>query len=240
MKLTYNSLTLTDCFELQISRQVRRDPTGKRQGYTERWNVRGWLTGADAAALTTAINSLKTAYGSDGHDLSLTTNASVATSHKLTDADSVDGVKITGGPSFPDGTGPEYANVRHFEIVAEADFDDVGLANLVSFQESVMREGTGGERWLTQTPLDGPVISQSVARYTPVVIVQAGSAVGLNSYPTPPAPLLPSSEHTDRRRIARKGPDRLADGSYRNFEISWQYEFETGAGSDPTPSNWGM
>jgi len=242
MKLKYGSYTLTISTggaAVAISSQPRRDSTGRLIGRTERWTISGWLVGADAAALTTAINALKAAFAADGQDLGLYTDADVATSHVITNASTLGGVRVTEMPSFPEGKGAEYANQRSFQVTLEADFQDAGAANLISFSEHVSITGTGGPRFVVQVPLEGPIVSQVVSTATPVIVTQSGSAIGLTSCPTVPPPLLSSGEHFDRRRVEQKNPQRLADGSYRNTEISWAYEFEVATPSAPPPHNWG-
>lgn len=230
---------LTDQVAIAIDRQDRRDSTGRKLGYTERWVITGWLTGASAGALTTAINSLKAACV-DGVDVGLYVAGTpdVATSHILTNASTVGGTRLT-GPKFPVGQGAEYANQRSFTLEVEADFDEDGISGLTAFQETVQATGTGGSRFVVQTPLEGPVIAQQVARYTSMVIVQSGSAVGYSAYPTVPAPLLATGEHLDKRQVRHKGPERQANGSYRHYSVEWQYEFELPATTVPAPNTWG-
>lgn len=242
MKLKYGSYTLTISTggaAVAISSQPRRDSTGRLIGRTERWTISGWLVGANAAALTTAINSLKTAFAADGQDLGLYTDADVATSHVITNASTLGGVRVTEMPSFPEGKGAEYANQRSFQVTLEADFQDAGAANLISFSEHVSMTGTGGARFVVQVPLEGPIVTQVVSAATPVIITQSGSALGLSGYPVVPGPLVSAGEHVDRRRVEYRSPRRLADGSYREYECSWAYEFEVAAASAPPPNAWG-
>jgi hypothetical protein len=237
----YELAVSTGGFSLQLARTPRRGPTGTRIGYTERWTVQGWLRGADPAALTTVINALLLAFSSDGQDLGLYTDADVATSHVLTNASTIGGTRVIEGPSFPEGQGAEYANQRAFLVVVEADFEDAGAATLLAFQESISITGTGGARFVYHSPIFGPPIKETVSAYSTVTIVQSGSAIGRAAYPTVPGPLLSSDEHVERRQISRKGPERLANGAYRNFECSWTYEFELSGGSSnaTNPNYWG-
>lgn len=233
------SYSLTNQVAIAISRSDRRDSTGKRLGYTEKWTVTGWLAAATPTLLTTAIDALKAACV-DGIDVGLYEAGSpdVATSHILTSSATLGGTRIT-GPSFPIGQGPEYANQRAFTIEVEADYQDAGAATLLAFQETISMVGTGGPRFVTQVPLEGPVVFQQVSQATPVLITQSGSAMGLLTWPAAPGPISGGGEHMDRRRLERRGPQRMADGTYRNFEVSWSMEFETSAASSPNPHSWG-
>jgi len=230
---------LTDQVALSIDRADRRDSTGRKLGYTERWVISGWLTAGSVADLTTAINNLKTACV-DGVDVGLYVAGTpdVATSHVLTNSSTVGGTRLN-GPKFPVGQGPEYANQRSFVLEVEADFDLAGITGLTAFQETVQVTGTGGPRFVVQTPLEGPIVSQQVARYTPMIVIQAGSAVGYSAYPAVPEPLMGIGEHLDKRQIHYKGPERQANGGYRYYSVEWQYEFEVAGGAVPPPNNWG-
>jgi hypothetical protein len=234
------SYSLTNASAISISRSERRDSTGRKIGYTERWEVTGWLSAATPTLLTTAIDALKAAC-LDGSDVGLYESGSpdVATSHILTNSLTVGGTRLE-GPKFPEGQGAQYANQRTFTLTVEADFDAAGIAGtLTSFQETVSVTGTGGARFVTQTPLDGPVIAQTVSRFSPIMVVQSGSAIGHTAYPTVPAPLLSIGEHADRRQVSCKGPERQANGTYRGYEVNWSYEFEIPGGAVPVPHAWG-
>ena len=248
MKLTYGTYEMSLTAQwyggaaVAITREPRRDSTGRRVGYTERWNVQGWLTAATAADLTTAIAALHAAFSQDFKDLKLANDAvtpNVDTAHVLLNAGSLNGVRVTQAPTFPEGKGAEYATMRSFSLQVEADYEDAGAPELLAFVETLSITGTGGPRFIVQVPLNGAIVPQQVADQTPVMVTQSGSALGLHTWPTVPGPLLGDGEHVDRRKVERKGPRRTATGAYRDFEVSWSYEFE---GAQPTTANphlWG-
>jgi len=245
MKLKYGAYLHGDneC-EVTINREVWRDNTGKRRGYIERWSIRGKLlaAGADLVAdLTTKINALITAYTSDGQDLVLYESDGVTeTSHKLDTSASFGGVKVLNGPSFPSGRGAEYATYRDYTIFVEAKFTDA-THDTISFVETISVSGTGDSRFIYIQPLKGKAVKQTVAKKSVVLVSQDGSAVGRTAYPTPPGPVSSTYEHKERRRITKKSPKREADATYREYEISWHYEFEKPSdftSAQKTPSTW--
>lgn len=239
MILKYGSYSHGDgTCAVQMQRTPKRDSTGRRFGYTERWTVDGWIIGTGPSDLAGKIATLEAAYASDGQSLGLYDGATSI--RVLNSSASVGGCRVIEAPSYPEGGGPEYANRRSFRLTVEADFQDGSAANLEAFQESVTITGTGGSRFVTLVPLDGLPIQQTVNRRTPVQIVQSGSAMGLASWPLTPSPLFNSFERLDRRQITRAGPERQADGSYRHYGVSWTYEFELPAYMTANPHLWGV
>lgn len=244
MILKYGTYTHGDCeCAISISRETWRDGTGKRRGYLERWTITGriFASGADLVAnLTAQINAIETAYASDGSNLILyESDGTTPTGHGMTSSSMVGGVKVS-GPSFPSGKGPEYATYREYTITAEGKYES-DTHEILSFGETISVSGTGGAKFIMLTPLDGAPIKQTIASKTPVVISQSGSAVGRSGYPTPPNPVSAINEHKDTRNIQKKNPERQADGTYKNYEITWQYTMEKTSdftSSQKTPSTW--
>jgi hypothetical protein len=64
--------------------------------------------------------------------------------------------------------------------------------------------------------------------------------VGRTGYPLPPEPAGEAgSEKADERVISHKSPKRGAGGDYREYEITWQYVFESAAAVDELlPRTW--
>ena len=60
----------------------------------------------------------KTAYAVDGNDLVFCENdGTTETAHKLANATSLGGVKVTSGPNYPSGSGTEYSTFRTYAIL---------------------------------------------------------------------------------------------------------------------------
>lgn len=209
---------------------------GKLDYTRETWTISGELQASSQAALTTAINALQTAYGSNGHDLGLYLDNGTATSHILPSGRCLGGTRITRF-SFPQGRGAEYATFRNYQITVEGDFRSqnqlqagggggaVNSDNLLEWEESLTFMG-GGPRFGFLIPLNGLPQKQLLSQATPYSAVQAGRAVGSITWPLPSAPLWPDAEHVDERRIDKRGPKRL-NTLLRGYEIVWQYNFES-------------
>jgi hypothetical protein len=226
-----------DTVSLAVTREPVRNERDQRYAVRERWTIDGWLTGADAAALTTAIDALETAYATDGQNLILYLNDGVTpTSHSLASASALGGVRIISGPEYPEGAGAEYAVIRNFRITAEALFEDSSPQALVDYSETIQVTGTGGARRVVIPVLVGSPIVQETATATPVFISQDGQATGLTAYPAANLPVTGLHEHVDRRQISRRNPKRQADGTDRFYEITWHYEFTEAAAATATPT----
>ncbi len=233
MILKYGTFThVANSVSLVIDRQVWRDDTGRRRGFIETWTLAGRLlaTGADLVGnLTTQINALIAAYDVDEQDLTLfESDGTTPTAHILDTSASTGGTRVLSGPSFPSGTGAEYATFRDYTIVVEAKFQD-STEETLSFTETISVTGTGGKRFVMLPVLRGRPVKQTVLERTPVMLTQSGTAVGRTAYPRPPDPISRQDERVDQRQIIRQSPKRDANGDLTEFEISWRYVFERAA-----------
>jgi hypothetical protein len=228
---------------ITITRETWRDDTGRRRGYVETWTINGRLraTGADLVGnLTTQIAALKTGYAADGGSLTLyQDNGSTPTGHTLVSSSCWGGIKVD-GPSFPSGQGAEYATYRDYTIRAVGYVEGTVADDIVSYVETIMVTGTGGQRFVHLQPLRGAPVQQITAQQTLVRVTQSGSAVGRTGYPLPPEPAGEAgSEKEDERSIGHKSPKRGADGEYREYETTWQYVFESAVPVDELlPRTW--
>lgn len=206
-----------------IDRDVWRDTEGVRVGYTERWTLRGLIFGDGTVAnLTSLIGTLEAAYAIDKQDLKLLDGAT-ATAHSLLNASCTGGTKVV-SVRYPKGEGPEYATYREFEIVVEGKVRST--TGLTSYTETIGVVGTGGPEFVMRQPLQGQPIKQEVNTATPVQITQQGSALSDAGYPTPPACVMPASEHVMRRSVTHTLP-RYDNGSYVDYGTQWSYQMES-------------
>lgn len=227
--------------EIRIDRFSQFDDAGRRVKETERWTIIGFLQAASQAAITTAINSLKTAYSVDGRDLILyLDDGTTETSHSLKNSQAFGSTRVVKAPHFPEGRGAEYATFRSYQIEVEADFRVSGIG-LLSFNESVRVLGTGGDLWVYKMALTGPPQRQTLAQQTTATIVQSGTAVGELGYPAFPGPLMPAHEHLERREITRQNPRRVGQVGnidYTEWPVSWSYTFEVPGSASMQPNRW--
>jgi hypothetical protein len=193
----------------------------------QRWEISGFLQGPDPSTLTGAINALKGAYAASGQDVGLYFDDGVTpTSHVMQSSETLGGVRVVAGPSFPDGRGGEYATIRGYHIVLEADFPVAGGIGPLLWEETLSFAG-GGPRFVYLQTLTGLPQRQVVADATTYRVEQAGRAVAVNGYPLPAAPIWPVAEHVDRRQIARKAPVASTVDGLPRYETIWQYHFES-------------
>lgn len=239
MILSYNGYTHDDNeATIVMSRRAKTNDRTQTEGYVDRWTIDGVLHAASAAALTTALQALATAYSTDGGDAILYLPDGVTeTAHALRSSATTSGVRVIEA-HYPEGGGAEYTTFRSYQIVLEAETTFAssgggGNQGLQSYTEIVTFSG-GGPRFAWLQPLVGPPVRQLIHQQTTYKAMQAGSAIGRNSYPTPNLPLWPQAEHIERRQLARKSPER-SGLNYVNYEVTWQYEFEAAVAMSGSP-----
>jgi hypothetical protein len=194
----------------------------------ERWEISGFLQGTSPAALTTAIDALKTAYAQQGQDVGLYLDDGVTpTSHAIQASDTIGGTRVVEGPSFPEGHGGQYATFRSYRIVVEADRPVGDATGVPLVWEELLTFSGGGPRFVFLQTINGLPQRQLVASATPYRATQSGRAVALGVYPSPGIPLWPTAEHVDRRQITRKAPQSSLAGAAVEYETTWQYSFES-------------
>jgi len=224
-----------------ITRQPSYSDTGLKLGYLEKWAISGILQADTQAALTTAMLALEVAYSRDGEDVSISTAAGGSTAHYIRAA-GCQYVRST-PVSYPMGTGAQYTTYRNYEVGIEA-YVAIGANGLITapgspmdlmaYTETISYSGNGGPIKMYVPVITGDWPEQQINSVSPIVIVQAGSAIGATGRPVIPYPLYPD-------RIQNPPSDyRLSLDWPRSFfpvkgqyPISWSYTF-TFMGSGPT------
>lgn len=228
MIVSYRGTALDDSqVEWVESRQINRDDRLNRRSMLRRVTLNGFIKGDSAAELKTKINAINSLFATDGGDLILYHNGGVViSSHTLTSADSMTGVVVVSGPDYPSGSGVEYATERNYTVTLEATYALSNTDDLVAWQEQIRIAGTGGPRRVGVEFTTGSPEVQIVNQQTLMYAQQTGSAVGWSGYPTfwGPAAALAPYENGDRRTESA-GTPTLIGGVFRNYPISWFYEF---------------
>lgn len=207
-----------------IQRQAYYSDRGNLAGIRHTYQLRGVLQAASQAALTTALRALESAYESGPGNCGMyLDDGTTVTAHYLDNRTAAGGVKCL-GIVYPEGPG-EYTTYRTYEITLEADYQEADNA-LRDFSENVTFEGSGGPRKVTIETLDGYVVEQIVSQRTPYRAIQSGSSMYYGAYPSAPAPIWPSAEMVDQRRITPISPQ--IEGRNRTvYGIQWQYVFQS-------------
>lgn len=221
---------------VQFSHRVNRSRLGYRETVTKTIVIRGKIHGTDPEDVNTNLAALLSAYAADGEDFGLyieDESEDIVTVHFLDNDSSISGVQVE-AVEFPEAVNAEFTTYRSYQITATA----VYLAaedGLLEFTETVSFTGTGGPRHVFLETATGPVVKQTVNQNTVYTASQSGSAVGMTSYPTPPAPLWPDDEDVTQRRITTISPTIMGEGNMR-YPISWSYNFVSGSSLSGTPN----
>lgn len=206
-----------------ITRQKLVNAHGLDHAERVTWDIQGILHSNPVdgqGGLTAKIGTLRSAYLDDGFDLFLLTDEGIPTAHALISASSLSGTRIIQGPSFPVGSGVEYATRRTYRIVVEADFPSNHI--LLEWTETISWTGSLGPEWVYLPLMTQPPQKQIVANFTTLKATQAGRAAGNGAYIFPPGPIWPAAEHSIRRQAVKSvRPD---NSGIR--DTSWKYEFE--------------
>lgn len=208
------------------------EATGYLYGFEETWTVSGFLQAATTAALMPLIGALEVAFSRGNQPARLIDNDGVTVRRLLPALTPLGGTYVLSGPSYPaSGEGDaEWSTFRRYQVVisCRALYPSVPATTLLAFNESLTFTG-GGPRFVFRQPLIGLPQRQQVAQSTPYVVTQRGRAVCLGTYPTPPSPIWPEAEHTDRRRVTPDNPKKQGGpvgNVYVEWPIEWEYYFE--------------
>ena len=202
---------------------VRREDGGALEAKWT-WSISGMLQGTSPSDLSTKIAALRAAYAVDGQDVGLwiSDNGTITpTADVIYNRNSLRGVKVARRPSFPQGSGAEYATYRTYAIGLEWETSESG-GSLLAWSQTLDQSGNGGPDWgYGNVPLVGRPQRQQYSQVSLVTIVQSGTAVGNGAYPVAASPLYPAYELGKSRRVTMRQPSRLS----REREISWSYTF---------------
>jgi hypothetical protein len=205
-----------------------RDSRNFRRYIRKTIEINGKLHASSADALTTAMNTLDSAFSVDGRDFTLFTDGGTATHHRLLTGAAIGGVRVMRGPSYEPGDGGEYTTYRSYNIMLEADYLVPNAPNVMEFEESVTVIGSGGPRIVWRPVLVGDAKPQLTTQKTLSKTVQSGTAMGHGTWPFPPNPLWPEFELAEERNLVRHAPKRNLS-SLIDYRISWSYAFTRGS-----------
>lgn len=220
---------------------ARGQPSGERHTFTMQGRLvppdSAVTTAARQAAIATKCAALEVALRRPFQDLVMARDDG-GEAFALKSATSINGVRVTRGPDYPNSEGAEFVNYRTFSLVVEAEYPlaTAGAAGglLVAFRETVAFSGGGPVREFLQ-PVNGLPIRQVLYAATPYRAIQTGSASSLGNWPTPPLPLwLPDLQKAAEPSFEspQRGPRGL------EFAVSWRYEFGSERPLLGRPNRW--
>lgn len=227
---------------ITIQRQAENNDAGEPVRTVNSINVMTRLLNNAAtptrATMDTLVRAFEAAHARSGQNLILyQADGTTETAHAWRSANCIGGVRVVGGPSYPEYAGAEGINYRTIQVQFEA---IVPLADarsaLRSFTETITVSG-GGPVFGHLVPKTGRPVKQLLSEFSVCRATQRGSAVGLYQYPFPTDPIWPEAmvsppgefSYTSARRI---GTD-LTD-----FMVSWSYEYEHSDRLTGRPNQW--
>jgi hypothetical protein len=137
---------------------------------------------------------------------------------------------------WPRGDGDEYSTVRTASVVLGAVFD-TSVSGIYAYRERVRFIGTGGPDWVWVRNVNGVPTQQPLSLYTPQLIIQSGTIVGMPAWAlgNVPPPLFPAWEKGIRRVSDFDYPEWQGN-QYRLYGFDWTYVMEAPAGQVGFPS----
>lgn len=222
---------------IAVSKRERRSRIGRRMFYATHITCGGDLLqkDADTDALTTQMQALDAACTSDKDIVLYKSDGTTPTYHRYLTADTIDGIRLVnfqwlkGSPEVGGarGSGTQYHVRRSWMAEFYGEFLN-NESNIIEWQERLSIIGDGGPVFISKCAQTGPVQFQQTQLFSPILIVQTGSGVGMLSRPLPPDPIAPLSVHHEKTRIE---PFTPRFGVHRNtgFGIRWTFFMESAA-----------
>jgi hypothetical protein len=217
--------------ELVISKRAQFTSAGVPYLVTEQWGASITLLPPDGSSdlvadLTTKIAACEAGFKQVNVDAFLLTESGGATAHSILHSQTLGGIRVIQPPSFPRGTGADYATYRSTSVGIEADVICAGTPPLyLQFQESLQTQGGGPFRVWTM-PIVGLPQRQIPRQAKTYLAVQSGTATGFLQYPPVPPALFPGAL-SENPVITRTAPRRNAGGTFSEYGVSWQYVYES-------------
>lgn len=184
-------------------------------------HVTGKIRAANQQALHAQIGNLLSALAAGSvFQAGLYNDNGQATHHVMQSAATLDGIKLTQGPDFPEGSGAEYSVFRTVQFTLQAEIINPAISGLLSFSEAITTSG-GTRPSIWHIPADERIsaIRQRLPR-VPYAIMQSGTAeTRTNSFAWPPA--LGGIEADDIQRTVI-GPE-CSMGKLATYRWQWTY-----------------
>lgn len=218
--------------------------TGQIEFYRNIWDIRGFVQGVDASAISGEISAIEAAYETNNVDLTFNLSSGNPSSHVLTSSQCLDGTNVKNFQWLGNtvrGSGVEYVFRRSFSAQVIGDIDPgYQSSDYVYWTETVQRIGDGTSNYEWIESLAGAAQSQLTNAYTRCVTVQMGRCIRRSTYPnvTAHAPPIWSSPYYRPREstVGYTTPTSLGVNDDRNFGANWRYVFHSAAPlvGDPT------
>ncbi|HWB08398.1 MAG TPA: hypothetical protein VG826_04210 [Pirellulales bacterium] len=211
----------------------------------ETWSITGMLTSqVGLTDINAQIAALMAAYAIHGQDLILYLPDGTPSASQLLSANSLGGTRVVQAPSFPGGKPAERVGFASYTAKVAAEIPVIEGHTLVDYHESLkFRGGVPVIGWLE--PVVGLPVQQLWKQLSTFKVTQEGHATGYDwqpligfdvGIPIWPAALLPDKTELDTEAPDRQGIAEFA--AYKNFKVSWHYEFESLTPLIGNPNPW--
>lgn len=225
---------------LSTETHAKENAAGRQYALVQRVTCHGYLSSTSVTPqndLTQKESQLKTVLAVQFRDLKFFCDDGSPSSIGLLNAGSINGVRIVDGPHFKTTHGPEYASIRTFDFVAEAEYPMANTQNiLLSFTEKL--EFSGGFPLLTfRNAVNTLPQKQLVYPSTPFEVIQSGEAEGYRQMPVAPPSKWPAAL-MEAPRIVPVTPKRRGPNTYECYALSWWYRHMSATPLLGTPTLW--
>lgn len=194
-------------------------------------------TGDDINDLEDLIVDTEAAMLIPNQDFALYHESNTIAKHAISASDTMDGTRmqfawLKGSGRVSRGNSNEYVNLRSFQGMVsyelEANEEDIPI-----WQERLTQFGSGNSEIVVKESLTGFPIGQTVQAATAVTIVQEGTAIGWDGYPSFPASVAPSAFRS-KAAVYERGAPTYGRYLTRMYPIRWRYTHELiGAPASP-------
>lgn len=222
---------------VNISRQSMFNDIGVSYATMEKWFIQGRIEGDTQGEISTNLRNLQNAYIKQNQNIRLVFESGAETVHAINVNSTLDGVRVTGQPSYPVSQGAEYANYRTYNISVEAMVKTNAAQDEIVFWEEFVSTQGGRPRDTIVETLNTLPIKQRIADATAFFVHQTGRSIGLNGWPSPPPFILPTAAILNNR-VGRRSPKTTLVGTSEKrtmFEISWNYSMAESYITKATP-----
>lgn len=190
---------------------------------TVRWDIHVFLQRDTPALLKSAEIAMAKAYANEGQDAGFYLADGTPTAHRVANADTIRGVRVTRRPFFPESRGAEGVRWRNIGITLEWEMPVAESQVMLTWEQAIRIQGDGGPDWDIIAGVVGQPIIMPKTEGSKVVVIQSGRGVGMNYYPLPATPVWMQTPPLH-------GPSTTVDrytvpGPSRERVVTWSYTF---------------
>lgn len=241
MRIRYGNFLSADgeC-SLSIAKQALEAENGVPYAIRHTWTVSGQVQADTPQQVAVAYLAREAAFSRWFLEAALVDDAGNVY-HRLPNAGSTTGVRVTQPVHYPAGEGAEGTTYRNYRVVLEAEYPfgpaagGGGAGMLKSFTETITFRGGEPRRVLLELAYGVPQV-HVLAAQTAYYATQSGSAVGYLAYPPIPAPVF-GVVGLLSKEITHVAP-RSQNGLFVDWTTTWTYQFGSPLPLRGFPNTW--